>query len=147
MIPLRDTQDLRGPIPVTLLLILANFVLAVAGEIPNLNFWQVLLALLGLWLFGSYPERRLGSIPFLLVYLVVAGGTGFLVAGVDDEVGRWTVSLFLPVLALGALHLALAPRSRILAMVPIPFAMTFFEIPVVAMLVGWVGLEVLLTAV
>ena len=59
----------------------------------------------------------------------------------------FAVSLFMPVLLIGGLHLALAPKSRILALVPIPFAMTFFEIPTVAMLIGWAALEVLLTAV
>jgi len=140
-------QEARGPVWATLGLILVNFILAVAGEIPHLNFWQVLVALVGLWLFGRYVELHLGSLAFLVIYLVLAGSTGFLVAGIDDEVGRWTVSLFLPVLAIGALHLALAPRSRILTMVPIPFAMSFFEIPTVAMLVVWLALEVLLTAV
>lgn len=130
----------------TLGLILINFGLFVAGEIPHMNVWQLLLALLGLWLFGGYVERRLGSIPFVALYLALAASTGFLVAAVDDRAGIFAVSLFLPVLALGAIHLALAPKSRILALVPIPFAMTFYEIPTVAMLVVWVGLEVLLTA-
>lgn len=147
MIPLRDTQDLQGPVWATFALILANLVLAIAGEIPHLNFWQVLVAVIGLWLFGRYVELRLGSFVFLAIYLVVAAATGFLVATIDDEVGRWAVSLFLPVLAIGAIHLALAPRSRILTMVPIPFAMSFFEIPTVAMLFVWLALEVLLTAV
>src|SRR5690606_12650552 len=123
LIPVRDTQEVSGPVWATLGLILANFVLAVAGEIPHLNFWQVLVALIGLWLFGRYVELRLGSIIYLVLYLFLAGSTGFLVAAIDDEVGKWAVSLFLPVLALGAIHVALAPRSRILALVPIPFAM------------------------
>jgi membrane associated rhomboid family serine protease len=140
-------EDVRGPVVATVGLVLVNFVLAVAGQIPHLNFWQMLVALIGLWLFGAYVERRLGTLVFLAIYLFLAGTTGFLVAAIDEEVGRWTVSLFLPVLCLGAIHLALAPHSRILALVPIPFAMTFFEIPTVAMLVGWVALEVVLTAV
>lgn len=147
MIPLRDTQDLRGPVWATLALILINLILAIAGEIPHLNFWQALLAVLGLWLFGAYVERRLGSLPYLLIYSALAVSTGFLVAGIDDQVGRWTVSLFLPVLAIGALHLALAPRSKVLTMVPIPFAMSFVEVPMVAILIGWLALEVLLTAI
>jgi len=147
LIPVRDTQDLQGPVWATFGLILVNLVLAIAGEVPHLNFWQVLVALIGLWLFGRYVELRLGSLVFLAIYLVLAGLTGFLVAAIDDEVGRWAVSLFLPVLAIGAIHLVLAPRSRILTMVPIPFAMSFVEIPTVAMLVAWVALEVLLTAV
>lgn len=147
MIPLRDTEDVKGPVWATLALILVNFVLYVAGEIPHLNFWQVMVALLGLWLFGLYIERRLGSVAYLAIYLVLAGSTGFLVGAIDEHGGVFTISLFLPVLALGLLHLALAPRSRILAMVPVPFAMSFYEIPTVAMLVTWLAVEVLLTAV
>ncbi|HTU14648.1 MAG TPA: rhomboid family intramembrane serine protease [Solirubrobacterales bacterium] len=147
MIPLKDTQDVKGPIWATVALIAVNFVLYVAGEIPHLNFWQAMLALIGLWLFGLYVERRLGSLIYLAIYVALAVSTGFLVGGVDQPAGSFAISLFLPVLALGLIHLALAPRSRILALVPIPFAMTFFEIPTVAMLVGWLALEVLLTAV
>ncbi|MBK5232054.1 MAG: rhomboid family intramembrane serine protease [Thermoleophilia bacterium] len=145
MIPLRDTQEVRGPVWITLVLIAANFILFAAGQIPHLNIWQVLLALLGLWLFGAYVERRLGSLPYLAIYVVLAISTGFLVVAVDHHSGLIAVSIFLPVLALGALHLALAPGSKIVTLVPIPFAMAFYEIPTVAMLIGWVALEVILT--
>lgn len=147
MIPLRDTEAVKGPIWATLLLILVNFVLYVAGEIPHLNFWQAMLCLLGLWLFGLYVERRLGSLIYLAIFVFLAGSTGFLVGAVDEPSGMFAISIFLPVLGLGFIHLALAPRSKILALVPVPFAMQFYEIPTVAMLVGWVALEVLLTAV
>jgi membrane associated rhomboid family serine protease len=147
LIPIRDTEDVRGPVVATLAVIAVNFVLYVAGEIPHMNFWQAMLALLGLWLFGLYVERRLGSLAFVAIYLLLAGSTGFLVGAVDNPGGTFAVSLFLPVLLLGMLHVALAPRSKILVLVPIPFAMAFYEIPTVAMLVVWVAAEVLLTAV
>jgi membrane associated rhomboid family serine protease len=147
LIPFRDTLDVKGPVVVTLVLMLANLVLWIAGEIPHLNLVQLLLALAGLWLFGAYIERRFGSPAFLAIYLALAIPTGFLVAAVDDRAGIFAVSLFLPVLLLGALHLALAPRSRILVLVPVPFAMTFFEVPTLAMLIGWLALEMLLTAI
>lgn len=145
MIPLRDNQELRGPVWATLALIVANLVLYFAGAIPHLNGWQVLVALLGLWLFGAYVERRLGSLAFLAIYVVVALATGFLVGAVDQHSGTIAVSIFLPVLALGSLHLALEPSSKIVTLIPIPFAMAFYEIPTVGMLVGWVALEVVLT--
>ncbi|MGK2954817.1 MAG: rhomboid family intramembrane serine protease [Solirubrobacterales bacterium] len=147
MIPFRDTLDVRGPVLVTLALIVVNFGLFVAGELPDQNVWQLLLALLGLWLFGGYIERRLGSIPFLAIYVGLAVVAGLLVGAVDDQSGAFGFTVFLPVLALGALHLALAPRSKILCLVPIPFAMAFYEVPTIAILVGWVALEVLLFAV
>ena len=146
MIPFRDTLDLEGPVKATVGIILAYLVLAAAGQVPHLNFWQILVALAGLWIFGAYVERRLGSLAFLAIYILLAGSTGFLVASIDGQEGAFAVSIFLPVLALAGLHLALAPRSRILCLLPIPFAMSFFEVPTIAMAVGWVGLEMLLTA-
>ena len=146
MIPFRDTLDVEGPVKATIGVILAYLVLAVAGQVPHLNFWQILVALAGLWIFGAYVERRLGSLAFLAIYILLAGSTGFLVASIDGQEGAFAVSIFLPVLALAGLHLALAPRSRILCLLPIPFAMSFFEVPTIAMAVGWVGLEMLLTA-
>jgi rhomboid family protein len=147
LIPFRDTVDLKGPMWATLLVIVAYVILAVAGQVPHLNVWQILVALVGLWIFGAYVERRLGSLLFLVIYLALAVATGFLVASVDEQEGTFAVSLFLPVLAMAGLHIALEPRSRILCLVPVPFAMTFFEIPTIAMAIGWLILEVLLTAV
>ena len=140
-------MQLRGPVRATALLVLVNAILYAVGEIPHLNFWQMLVGVAGLWIFGAYIERRLGSLAFIAIYLLLAVATGFLVGSIDDAVGSFAISLFMPVLLLGGLHLALAPKSRIVVLVPVPFAMTFFEVPTVAMLIGWVALEMLLTAV
>lgn len=147
MIPFRDTMDLRGPVWGTLALLLAYLVLAVVGEIPHMNVWQVIVALVGLWLFAPYVERRLGTPIFLAGFLLVAGATGFLVGAVDEDSAHYAISFFLPVLATAGIHLALAPRSRILCLIPVPFAMTFVEVPTIAMTVIWLALEILLTAV
>jgi membrane associated rhomboid family serine protease len=147
LIPFRDTLDLEGPVRATVLLVVVNVLLYAFVGIPHLNFWQMLVGVAGLWLFGAYVERRLGSPAFLAIYLLLAVATGFLIGAIDDEPGRFAISLFMPVLLIGGLHLALAPKSRILVLVPIPFAMTFFEIPTIAMLLGWLALEILLTAV
>lgn len=147
MIPLRDTLPARGPVPVVLGLILLNLVLGLTGQIPHLNFLQILVAVFGLWLFGAYVERRLGSIAFLAIYVALTVSTGFLIGAVDDSSGSFGVSLFLPVLGAGLIHLALAPRSHIVGLVPVPFAMTFFEVPTAAMLAVWLLVEVLLTAI
>jgi membrane associated rhomboid family serine protease len=147
LIPFRDTLDQKGPMAMTVAIIVINFGLYLAGLIPHLNFWQMLVALLGLWLFGAYVERRLGSLAFFAIYVALAASTGFLVGAVDEASGPFAASLFMPVLILGLLHLALAPKSHILAILPIPFAMTFVEVPTVAVLLGWLALEVLLFAV
>ena len=146
MIPFRDTMDLRGPVWGTLALLGAYLVLAVVGQVPDMNAWQVAVALLGLWLFAPYVERRAGTPGFLAGYLLVAAACGFLVGALDGSSGIWTVSLFLPVLATAGVHIALSPRSKILCLIPVPFAMTFVEVPTVAMTVVWVALEMLLTA-
>lgn len=140
-------MEIRGPVRATLFFVLANLVLYVFGEIPHLNLWQMLVGVAGLWIFGAYIERRLGSTAFIAIYLLLAGATGFLIGAVDEQSGAFAVSLFMPVLLLGGLHLALAPKSHILVLVPVPFAMTFFEVPTVAMVISWVALEMLLTAV
>lgn len=147
MIPFRDTLEEKGPVRATVFLVVLNVVLYLAVGIPHFNFWQMLVGVAGLWLFGAYVERRLGSPAFLGIYLILAVATGFLIGVLDGEAGSFVISLFMPVLLIGGLHLALAPKSRILVLVPIPFAMAFFEIPTIAMLVGWAALEVLLTAV
>jgi len=139
-------MEVKGPVRATALLVLVNLVLYAFGEIPHLNFWQLLVGVAGLWIFGAYIERRLGSPAFIAIYLLLALATGFLIGAVDDQAGSFAISLFMPVLLLGGLHLALAPKSRIVVLIPIPFAMTFFEVPTVAMLIGWVALEMLLTA-
>lgn len=146
MIPFRDDSDLRGPIWGTLALLLLYLVLALIGDIPHMNAWQVLIGLVGLWLFAPYVERRAGTPLFVTGFLIVAGATGFLVGAVDDASGHFAVSFFLPVLATAGIHIILAPRSRILCLLPIPFAMTFVEVPTIAVTVIWLALEILLTA-
>lgn len=147
MIPFRDTMDLQGPVWGTLGLMVAYFVLALFGDIPHMNAWQVLVGLLGLWLFAPYVERRAGTALFLIGFVLVAVATGFLVGAVDEASGPIAASFFLPVLATAGVHIALAPRSRILCLLPVPFAMTFFEVPTFAMAIAWIAIEMLLTAV
>jgi len=146
MIPFRDTMDLRGPVWGTMALLLVYLVLAIAGQIPDMNGWQVVVGLFGLWLFAPYVERRAGTPLFLAGFILVAAACGFLTGSVDESESIWTANLFLPVLATAGVHIALAPRSKILCLLPIPFAMTFVEVPTFAMTVIWVALEILLTA-
>ena len=139
-------MDLRGPVWGTLALLAVYFVLGVAGQIPHMNGWQLALGLLGLWLFAPYVERRAGTLLFVVAYVFVALATGFLVGMVDSDSSYFAVSLFLPVLATAGAHIALAPRSKIICLLPIPFAMTFFEVPTIAAAIAWVALEMILTA-
>lgn len=147
MIPLRDTLQARGPVWITLALIAINLGLGVTGRTPHLNTFQLLLAVYGLWIFGPYVERQLGHLLYALLYLVLALSTGFLIGAVDESSGSFAVSIFLPVLALGLIHFAIAPRSRIVGVIPIPFAVTFVTVPTITVVVAWLALEMLLTAV
>ncbi|MCO5316266.1 MAG: rhomboid family intramembrane serine protease [Solirubrobacterales bacterium] len=147
MIPLRDTLEARGPVWITLALIAVSLILGAAGRIPHLNVFQLLLAVYGLWLFGPYVERQLGHLLFALLFLVLAFATGFLIGAIDESSGPFAISLFLPVLAIGLIHVAIAPRSRIVGALPIPFAVTFVTIPTVVMVVIWLVLEMALTAI
>ena len=146
MIPFRDNMDLRGPVWGTLGLLAVYLILGLAGQIPDMNVWQVLVGLLGLWLFAPYVERRVGTPWFLAGFILVAAACGFLTGAVDESDGLWTANLFIPVLAIAGAHIALAPRSRIVCLIPVPFAMTFVEIPTIAMTIAFVALEILLTA-
>ncbi len=139
-------MDLRGPVWGTLALLLVYLVLAIAGQIPHVNALQILVGLIGLWLFAPYVERRAGTPLFLVAFVAVALSTGFLVGGVDEDSGPFAVSFFLPILATAGAHVALAPRSRILCLIPVPFAMTFVEVPTIAMTIVFIALEILLTA-
>jgi len=147
LIPLRDTLEARGAVWITLALIAVNLVLGAVGQAPHLNVFQLLLAVYGLWLFGPYVERQLGHLLFALLYLVLALATGSLIGVVDEASGSFAVSIFLPVLALGLIHVAIAPRSRIVGLVPIPFAMTFVTVPTIAVVVIWLLLEMAFTAI
>ena len=97
-------MEIRGPVRATLFFVLANLVLYAFGEIPHLNLWQMLVGVAGLWIFGAYIERRLGSTAFIAIYLLLAGATGFLIGAVDEQSGAFAVSLFMPVLLLGGLQ-------------------------------------------
>ena len=140
-------MDLRGPVWGTLALLVIYLILGLAGQIPDMNVWQVAVGLLGLWLFAPYVERRAGTPFFLIGFILVAAACGFLTGAVDESDGLWTANLFIPVLATAGAHIALAPRSKILCLIPVPFAMTFVEVPTIAMTIIWLALEVLLTAV
>ena len=140
-------MEAKGPVPATLGLIVIYFVLALFGEVPHLNFWQILVCLAGLWIFGCYPERRLGTPIFLAFFVLVAGISGFLVGSVDESSSSYAVSLFIPVLCTAALHLALAPRSKILSLLLVPFGSTFFEVPTYWVAIAWLAIETLLLAI
>lgn len=139
-------MDLQGPLWGTLTLLVIYLILGLAGQIPDMNVWQVAVGLVGLWLFAPYVERRAGTPGFLAGFVLVAVASGFLTGAVDESSAHWTANLFIPVLATAGVHIALAPGSRILCLIPVPFAMTFVEVPTIAVTIVFIALEILLTA-
>lgn len=161
MIPLRDTNQAEGTVWITLAAIVGAVVLAVTGQVAHMNALQLLLAIWALWLFAPFVERQLGHLLFALLFLILFFLAGFLTGAVDHDAGNFAPGLFLPVLGIGLVHLALAPlakpsetetapaeapRSGIIGLIPIPFAMTFVTVPAALVLVAWVVLEIALTA-
>jgi membrane associated rhomboid family serine protease len=145
LIPFRDTVERKGPVTGILVAILIAVALVPAGIAQAGNLWQLLLGLLGLWLFGYYPARRLGTPVFLAIWVALLLAAGLLAAATGGD--AFQIPLLPAVFAVGLLHLALAPRSEIICLLPFPFAMTFLEVPTAALLAVWVLLEVLLSLI
>lgn len=142
MIPFRDTVEQQGPIAGVLIAMGLTLAIALTGTGNAGNVWQLFLALIGLWLFGAYLSRRLGTLGFLGVWVVTLAVVALFAGLFGDEGPR--IEVLPTVLGLGLIHLATVPWSRILCLLPVPFAMTFFEVPTVIVLAFWAGLELLL---
>lgn len=139
MIPTRDTLGGPSLVPVTLALLVAQVVLFALGHY-GAGFWVLLLALLGTWLFGGLLERRFGSVATLGSWLVGVG-LASLVAGLLDGSGE--TFTFWPAgaaIVQGILATLLVPKGKILCLIPIPFAMGLYEVPVGAMVLVLGGL-------
>jgi membrane associated rhomboid family serine protease len=142
LIPFRDTVEQKGPAAGVLIAIAVALVLVLTEVGKAGDTWQLLLGLIGLWLFGYYPARRLGTAGFLGLWVALLAFTALLVALLGD--GDPEVEILPAILGVGLVHLAFAPRSKTLCLLPLPFAMTFFEVPTAVLLAVWVALEILL---
>lgn len=133
MIPLRDTLDDRGGVVATVLLLVANVTLFGLG-LYGAGFWTLPVSLLAIWLFGGALEKKAGPVGLVGIYLV-ALTLSSLVAGLVE--GSASLFSFFPpgaALGLGLALLALAPRTKIVTLIPIPFAMGLYEVPAVVIL-------------
>ena len=106
--------------------------------------WLHLLGnMLFLWIFGNNVEDRLGSIPFLLFYLV-GGVAAALTQVVIDP--RSTVPLVgasgAIAAALGA-YIVLFPGARILSLVFLGFFYQLLEVPAIVVLGFWFVLQLI----
>jgi membrane associated rhomboid family serine protease len=106
--------------------------------------WLHLLGnMLFLWIFGNNVEDRLGSIAFLLFYLVggVAAALTQVVIGPQSTIPLVGASGAIAA-ALGA-YIVLFPGARILSLVFLGFFYQLIEVPAIIVLGFWFGLQLL----
>lgn len=145
MIPVRDTLGSPSLVPVTLSLLAGQVVLFALG-LYGAGFWILLIALLGTWLFGGVLERRFGPIAALVSWLVGVGLSSLIAGLLDGDPGAFTFWPAGAALLMGILSMALVPRARILCLIPVPFAMGLYEVPVGVMLLLVAGLGAIAVA-
>jgi rhomboid family protein len=104
--------------------------------------WLHLLGnMLFLWIFGNNVEDRLGSIPFLLFYLV--GGVAAVLAQVviDPSSRIPLVGASGAIAATLGAYIVLFPGARILSLVFLGFFYQLLEIPAIIVLGVWFALQ------
>jgi len=94
-----------------------------------------------LWIFGDNVEDRMGRVRFLLFYLVCGVAAGLLhwIANADSIAP--TVGASGAIAGVLGAYFLLFPRARVLVLFPLLFIPFFFEIPAVAFLLVWFGLQ------
>ncbi|MBO8127972.1 MAG: rhomboid family intramembrane serine protease [Peptococcaceae bacterium] len=99
--------------------------------------------MLYLWVFGDNVEDVLGKARFVAFYLLagIAGNIGHLLANPASTVP--TIGASGAVAGVLGAYFITFPRSRILALVPFLFIITFMELPAVLFLFLWFGLQLL----
>ncbi len=106
--------------------------------------WLHLLGnMLFLWIFGNNVEDRLGSIPYLLFYLVggIAAALAQVVIGPQSEIPLVGASGAIAA-ALGA-YIVLFPGARIVSLVFLGFFYQLLEVPALIVLGFWFALQLL----
>jgi len=104
---------------------------------------HVLGNMLYLWVFGDNIEDVLGRGRFLLFYLLAgfAGGLAHIVSAPGSLIP--TIGASGAVAGVLGAYFITFPGSRILALVPILFFITFVEVPAVLFLFLWIGFQLL----
>ncbi len=96
-----------------------------------------------LWVFGSHIEDAMGSVKFLVFYLI---------CGIASAIVQLMTSLGSPVPTLGASgaiagvmggFLLLYPRARVVTLIFIVIFITTIEVPAALMLLYWFGIQLL----
>lgn len=134
VVPRELTASFNGipvnqPVPEPLTLITSQFLHA--------SFMHVGFNMLFLWIFGNNIEEELGSVKFLIFYLI---------CGVLAALTQWFFSANSGIPSLGAsgaiagvmgAYILKFPNARIVTLVPLGFFLTTFRIPAVFFLGFW----------
>ena len=110
------------------------------------GFWHLLGNMWSLYIFGDNVEDRLGSIRYLIFYLVCgwASGLSHLFTNWQSQIP--TIGASGAIAGVMGAYLILYPRSRILTFIPIFFIPYFIEIPAFFFLGIWFLLQFLSAA-
>ncbi len=101
------------------------------------GFWHLLGNMWSLYIFGDNVEDRLGPFRFIFFYLLcgLTSGLFHLVLNVYSNVP--TIGASGAVAGVMGAYILIAPRAKILTLVPILFIPLFFEIPALYYLSAW----------
>ena len=104
--------------------------------------WLHLLGnMLFLWIFGNNVEDRLGSIPFLLFYLVGGIAAALTQVVIDPRSSVPLVGASGAIAAALGAYIVLFPGARILALVFLGFFYQLLEVPAIVVLGFWFVLQ------
>lgn len=105
------------------------------------GWFHVLGNMLYLWVFGDNIEDVLGRGKFLLLYLLAgfAGGLAHIASAPQSIIP--TIGASGAVAGILGAYFITFPHSRVLALVPLLFIVTFVELPAVLFLFLWIGLQ------
>ena len=106
--------------------------------------WLHLLGnMLFLWIFGNNVEDRLGSIPFLLFYLVGGVAAALTQIVIDPSSSIPLVGASGAIAAALGAYIVLFPGARILSLVFLGFFYQLIEVPALIVLGLWFGLQLI----
>jgi membrane associated rhomboid family serine protease len=99
------------------------------------NMWVLLI-------FGDNVEERMGSIRYLIFYLLGGAAAALLQAYVLPHSGEPMIGASGAIAGVLGAYLILFPRSRIASLVPVIFIFTIMEIPAFLFLLFWFALQI-----
>jgi membrane associated rhomboid family serine protease len=99
------------------------------------NMWVLLL-------FGDNIEERMGSLRYLIFYLLSGAAAALLQAYVLQNSDQPMIGASGAIAGVLGAYLILFPHSRIASLVPIFFIFTIVEIPAVLFLLFWFGMQI-----